>query len=315
MSAGWMKKYLACLALAAAAAGCAPPEVRVHHVLPGALPLGDSPRLAAGRFAVTAGPKDHFADVLAEKLSKRLAAASLAAVPANGPAAAVVDGTIAIRTRDERGRRVIRRMVLPARTLRDEEVPTLVRTADVQVTFRLRRRGDGESLGAADVRRSYSSATDPRVRGELGLGRPDDPDAVPPRQQVIGELLDQCAEGFVRLVSPVVIDERVRFRRPARPADARAIEAVRNGKRWAWESFQAAADARPNDADAQFNAALAAEITGRPAEAERYYAAAWAASGKKDLQARRGLKRIRRVIRARQAAPRQPATSRPAVSG
>ena len=310
-----MRRITATVVLAVLAAhvlaGCAPPVVHVRHVLPAAMPLpGDVSMVRAGEFAVRSGPKDGFADFTKEALDKHLADVPVG-LGSTGRGARTTEaqiaragGTIDIETKDVRGKRLGRRRSAGTGKLDDVELTTLVRTAAVRVEFHVRRASGGESLGTVEVRRSYSSADDPQVRGELGLERADDPARVPPAGDIVRGLLTGCVEAFGRMVSPVVVEADV----PLRPASGRfaqlGLKAAREANHAeALRQFEAAARAAPDDAGAHFDLAAVAEAIGRLDLAAEHYERAWELSDKKDDEARQAAARARRV-RAAQELPK-----------
>jgi hypothetical protein len=300
--------------------GCAPPTVAVEHVLPAALPMpADVAAVRTGDFAVRTGPKDGFAAFLKETLDKRLMHVPVGlghGGPAAGPAGAAripaaqvaaVGGEIDIQTADLAGKRTVRRRAAGTGELESVELATLVRTAAVRVELHVRRASDKEPLGTAEVRREYSSAADPLVRGELGLERPDDPARVPPAEAIVRRLLTECAEAFARMISPVVAKAHVPLRSaPGRCAQLGLAAARKANYAEAVKQFEAAVAAAPDDAGAHFDLAAVAEANASLDLAASHYARAWELSGRKDAEAKRGADRARRVLAAREP-PKMPA--------
>jgi len=281
-----------------AAGGCAGPAVTVRHVLPAALPLpADVASIHVGEFAVRGQAPEGLADSLAAALKKALADAPWRAEARAGaprPTARVeVAGEVRAESAETRGSRLLR----PGRQDQPERaVPTLRRTASVRVTFALTRADGGEPLGAAEVRRTYDSAEDPRTRGPLGLGRPDDPDAVPPAGQVLRELLAECAEAFARMVSPAVVEARVPLRAAGGEAAERGLKAAAaEDWRAAAGHFQAALDAAGEDANLLFNLAAVREALGELDASEADYRAALRLRGGDDAEAAAGAARVAQV--------------------
>ncbi len=293
--------------------GCAPPVVSVRHVMPGALPLpGDIARARAGTFTIRSGPKGDFAAFMQTALDEHLRDAPVG-LGHTGRSSEIteariarVGGAIDIETKDLRGRRPLRRLNRETGGLDSVEVPTLIRTASVRVDFEVRRAG-GERLGAAEVRRSYNSAADVEVRGELGLRRPDDPDHVPPAEKIVKHLLTECIRGLGGMISPVEVAARVALR-PAggRSAGLGFAAAAEGDCHEAVGHFQAAVKAAPDDANLHFDLAAAAEAAGKLDLAAAHYRKAWELSGRKDAEAQLGAARVRRVLAAT-----QPANARP----
>ena len=284
-----------------AAAGCAPPAVQVSHTIPAGLPLpAEVTAVAAGTFEVRSNAPADLAEMMQRRLGAKLPSLRLdGAGAAPGRAApgqvARVGGRIEADLRDVRGVRTVRRADASGQ-LADVSLPSLVRRIDMRVDFVVwhgRRR-----CGAVEVRRSYDSAADPRVRGVLGLDRGDEPDRVPAPAVIAGEMLDECIRVLLRTVEPLRVTATVSLR-PAGGAEAREamrlIERGRYGE--AMEHFRAALAKSPGSAALHFDLAAAAEAAGKLDTAlEEYRAAAAAAPGGNDAVAAECADRVRRVI-------------------
>jgi len=170
--------------------------------------------------------------------------------------------------------------------------------AEVGVQFVVTRAVGGEHLVTVEVRRSYDSPADPRVRGPLGLERPDDPQRVPPAEQVLRELLTECVEAFCRMVAPVELVARVPLRPAASRQGAAALDAARVGDfQAAIGRLQAAVEAAPNDANLRFNLAVVCEAGGEFEAALSHYQAVVKQAEGRDPLADEGARRLRRVLR------------------
>jgi len=295
--------------LAAAMAGCAAPVLSIRHALPAAVPLPEGTRMVrVGRFAVTpTGPKGIRTDRkqaaagLTEALQKRLSRHWAIDGDAEARAHAVeVTGEIAIETNDARGTRRIRRYAQEADAWQAQQVPTLVRTATVHVTFRLARPGAKETLFAVETDRSYASTEDPRVRGPLGLDRPDDPQRVPPADQVIRELLDGCAAAFVRMIAPQAVTAEVKTRGTWHGRGNEGLKAAQGGDlETAARLLEAAVDEKHDDVTLRFNLAAVLETMGRLEDALAHYTAVVERTDGKDAEAAEAARRVRRVLKRR----------------
>ncbi len=290
---------LATVAVALTSIGCAGPVVPITHVLPAAVPLPkDVVALTAGQCAVKAGPAGDFAADLKAALTERLARPQAMGSPSAGAGVrASVDGAAVIEVDDTAGQREIRQWDSGAGAHKPRQVPFLVRKVVARVSFAVKRPGGGEPVVTVEVKRSYNSLADPRIRGEAGLERPDDPKRVPAVDTVARELLTECADAFVEMVQPMIVTAEVQMRGTVRKdgaAGLKAAEAKDYAK--ALAHFQAAAAAAPNDVNLMFNRAVAAEAAGRLAEARQQYEAAVKASKGKDAAAVESAQRVRRVI-------------------
>ncbi|MBE3069616.1 MAG: tetratricopeptide repeat protein, partial [Planctomycetes bacterium] len=288
-----------CLAVALAAAaalagGCAAPVLTMHHVLPAALPLpADVGLVRAKDFAVDPPSGTAVWAPAARGLDERLAALW----PEGGRGAvADVGGKVRIEVKDAPGSREVRRWDTKTRAWVAETVPTLVRTATVGVDF-VATRGDVRLL-AVECRRTYHSAEDPRVRGDLGLERPDDPARVPAADQVVRELLDECVASFCEMIAPGEVTVHVPTRGTLNGDGAAGLKAAAGGDfQAAVRHLEAAVAASPNDVDLLFDLAVACEAAGRLDVALAHYRAVTERTGGKDRLAVDSAARTERVLK------------------
>jgi len=286
----------ACGLVASCLMGCQTPTITVRHALPAAAPLpGDVTRLRAGGCTIAGGPKGDYAAMAGESLQQRLAATFPASQA--GPAGeGDVTAAIHIELKDVRGKRVIRRWDAKTRTLVDREVPTLVRIASVRATFKMTRAGSGDPLGAVQTRAAYTSVEDARVRGELGLGRADDPEHVPPVREILREMITRCVRTFCGMVAPVVVTAEVRLRPVGSKEGAAGLSAAA-AEQWdkAIIDFQAALLRNPEDMNARFDLAAVHEAAGHLGSALAGYEAVAKHGAGKDAEAAEAALRVTRV--------------------
>jgi tetratricopeptide (TPR) repeat protein len=316
---------LAALSVCLVAVGCAPPVVKVRHTLPAALPLpAGAGRLRVGEITVAQGSTTSVAEApsggaavpitpelagfMKARLGEALEAKGLIhphpadARPAVGGGECVIDATIHAAIHEARGKRTVLLLDPATKATMPIEVPTLIRRAEVRVEFALSRAGAGGGLGIAEVVRTYDSAFDPAVRGELGLDRPDDPNRVPPAEPIIGGLLDRCAEAFKSMITPTPLNADLQLRPAGGDTDnCRKAFAAAGEEDWpqAVAEFQKALAAEPLNAALHFNLAVAAEAAGLLDLAVSQYGQALELAGEKDAEAYDGARRCRRVIEAR----------------
>jgi TolA-binding protein len=291
------------IASALMVAGCSPPSVILRHVMPGDLDLpAGAKSIAVGPCTVASGPAGTFGPMMAERLAKRLAELGTYEVrdlkaPAGPAADLVVAATLTVETRDETGTRLVRRLDPATQQTTQASVPTLLRTASVRADFVVTMPA-GQRLGAAEVHARYSSSNDPRTRGPLGLDRPDDPSGVPATETIVGELIDQCAAGLVRMLAPATMEARVPMRPASGDAAQQAWTALGQGDfATAAKGFEAALSQNPDDANLRFNLAVCQEAAGDFRAARTNYQAVWDASKQQDREAQEGLKRVSHLIR------------------
>ncbi|MBL7139838.1 MAG: hypothetical protein ISS74_02925 [Planctomycetes bacterium] len=296
-------RAVAVVLLLAGCAGCSAPVLSVRHALPAALPMpAGTEAVRVGRFSVTPAGEQAAAAVLVDALRERLSAHWT--VVGDGPApakAAEIAGDIRVVTDDARGTRPIRRYDQATGTWVSGEAPTLVRTASVHVTFRVARPGSGGPAFTAETDRAYRSTDDPRVRGELGLGRPDSPDRVPPAEGVVRELLAACAAEFAGMVAPQAVTAEIKTRASLNGTANKALKAIGEGNLEAGMILDALLEQHPDDINLRFNLAAVLEAAGDLDAALAQYKAVVERSGGKDAEAAAAADRVARVLARRKA--------------
>jgi len=309
-----MDKASVRMVLAVAAAwvlgGCGGPVVTVEHVFPADLPVPAGPcTWKVGPFAVAEGPADGFARHVAGRVAGK--AALLTTRPDAGvdipPLVLTVSGTVHVVTQEVKGARTIRGHDATATAAAARKVDSLVRTVRVRVDFVVTWPGLPPGRAAAETRKTYSSLADPRVRGPLGLRRPDDPAGVPAVETIVNELLDECVEAFRRMVTPPVVTARVRLR--TRPAGgmAKALAAAEAGSRQAARAHaQNARNAAPGRVGLVFDQAVIEEMTGDLDAALAHYREFAAKTKGGDPPTRQAIARVRRVLARRGATKARP---------
>ncbi len=290
------------------AVGCGGPVLSIRHVLPPDLPAPYSAQaITVGRFTAASGPENSYADKTAEALKERLVRriregkSTGLGTSRTGPV--IVTGEVHVETKDMKGTRTIRRRSSDASVMASHEVETLIRTAVVRVDFIITRKSDNVRLGAAEARQAYSSLTDPRVRGDLGLGRPDDPSAVPKAGTIVHELLGKCVDTFCRMITPPVVVAEVQLRGTLQDDGQKALAAAEaKDCKPALVHARAAVRAEPNNVNLLFNLAAIAESCGELKTALNHYEEVVKRTGGRDRQAGEAVVRLRRVI-ARKGRP------------
>jgi len=273
--------------------GCGAPVVEIVHELPPAVPLPADAPLEAGEFTAQGPGAEWTPQYLRAELAKALTELS----HGDGAHARRMGGRSTVAVEEDSGTRPARRWNAETGSAAPVELPYLVRRVAVRVTFEIAPGEDGQSL-VVETRADYDSTRDPRVRGEYGLGRGDDPERAPPVEQVTRELLAQCVQEGVGMVEPVMMPVTLRFRLGGGTEGAAGSEAAR--KRdfpAATEHFRAAVAKRPDDAALRFNLGLALEGAGKFAAARRAYEAAAKAAGRPDAEAEQAAKRAAALAR------------------
>jgi len=289
-------------AWAAGAAGCAAPALSVRHTLPAPVPLPKGTEMVrVGAFRVTPAGHEHAAAVLTEALQKRLSRHWAIDGDADARARAVrMTGRIALETNEARGTRPVRTWDEAAGAWQDRKVPTFVRTASAHVTCRVTPPDAGGTGFAVEAERSYDSTADPQVRGELGLGRPDDPDRVPPMDTIVAGLLDGCADDVVHMLAPQAVEADIQTRAVWDGEANEGLKAAEAG-RWdqAIEHLVNAVEKNPDDTAVRFDLAAALEATGRLEAALGHYQAVLERTDGKDTDAALAAQRVERVLKRR----------------
>ncbi|MFP3937318.1 MAG: tetratricopeptide repeat protein, partial [Phycisphaerae bacterium] len=255
--------FVVIVLLAACAGGCAGPSVDVTHILPAAVELPAGGEVRPDRFEVTGGGEQWISEFLRTEVQRRMAGLSGSA-GAEEPLA--VGGEVTVEVTDESGVRQARGYDEHGRA-RTVELPYLVRTVEAGVVFSIAPAGGGKAV-ELETHPSYVSNEDPRLRGQYGLYRGDDPDRVPPTEEIVRELLAQCVEEVRGMVEPVLVPVALQFRYAGGESSQAGLAAVEKGDfEGAVEHFSKAAEQRPDDVAVLFNLAAACEATGLLAEA------------------------------------------------
>ena len=289
-----------CVAATVLIAGCSGPVVTVRHTLPAAVPLpAGVETVRVRKFAAHAADTGEVAALLTESLQKRLSRHWAIDGDARARARAVdVGGTIALETKDVKGTRTVRRWDGQTRTWHAVQVPTLVRSATATVEFAVSRPGAKDRLFTIETRRSYTSPEDPRVRGELGLDRPDDPARVPSMDRILRVLLGQCADSLVEMISPREVTADVPMRGTWNSAGSAGLKAAEEGDfAAAIRHLQAAVASDPKDVNLLFDLAAACEAAGKLEEALTHYKAVVERTKGGDSVAAEAAKRVERVLK------------------
>ncbi|MFW6133634.1 MAG: tetratricopeptide repeat protein [Planctomycetota bacterium] len=312
------------LVVAACLGGCAP-SVQVVHTLRPAVELPPGGPLRVGRFEAVGGD-DWTAAALREAVVESFIDAAGSPPQPDGDAEApgeprpygrpygrVVSGSAEVAVREQRGTRQGRRRDAAIRPpvwadgeLVGVELAYLLRRVDVRTVLTVAPADDETAAPARlEVRQSYDSSRDPRVRGADGLARADDPDRVPPTDRVVRELLARCAARARAMVEPVRMPVTLSFRPVGGTAAAEGLKAARRRDfATAVEHFRTAlrqlddgdapirAAVWPRRGDLLFNLAAAHEADSHFAQAERRYRAALRASDGRDEEARAAAERV-----------------------
>ncbi len=273
--------------------GCGAPTVAVSHTLPAAVPLGaDIGQLQTGNIAIS-GYDTAMAAPAKDMLAKRLAEAKLPP----GSQTARVDAKVVISVVDKQTQRQMRRVNPQTMQIEIVDLPSLVRTIDLKAEFTIVDPSSGKAMLGVDTHRSYTSTGDPRMWGELGLARPDDPDQVPPSDTVLQEMFADCVEEFCNMLAPVIVTATIQMRPTLNSHGQAGLKAAGQGDfAAALSHLQTATSDEPQNVDLMFDRGVAAEAAGQLEEAIKSYQSAFELSKDKDAQAQAGAERVGLVI-------------------
>lgn len=157
------------------------------------------------------------------------------------------------------------------------------REATVSLAFRLVDVNTGQIRASRHVSKSFKKSA---VSGEGEL---------PPKEEVLNNLLQQCVDDFVKMLSPHYVEVKTQFA----SGDAEVKEGIRFAKNGLWEDAQRiweeAVRKNPENHAAWYNLGLAYEAQGNYLEAEKMYQKAVRIKSEKLYL--KALKRIKQEIR------------------
>jgi len=288
----WTASVLVVAVLACALAGCGGPTVTITHHLPGAAPMPDGvTSFRAAALSIEGFSEGGITFTMTKMLGEKLSALSRP-----GGSAVVVNATARVTVSETKGTARLRRRNPKTRKLEAIELPSLVRKVDVEADFTVARPG-GEQIVTVETRRSYNSAEDPRIRGELGLQRPDDPVLVPLTGQIVRELLVECADALCRMLASDEIVVESAMRPTSVREGRRGLTAAEKGDYGeAKGHFEAGLKRFPDSKPLWFNLALAAEAADDLEAALQAYDQLVTRSGGRDTEADEGATRTRRIL-------------------
>jgi hypothetical protein len=282
-------------------AGCSTPVANIRHVLPAAVPISkELAKVEVKNFRVKAQGDDNFGSYVEEILHKNLIKSLPQAKETKNLSSSkshtlTIEGLIFIEVNDVKSTREVRNWSPKTQQFSSLEIPTLVRNVQVEVHFVLIQ--DSQDSVTVELRRSYTSLGDPRVRGQLGLQRPDAPDRVPSKDTIIRELLAECTDSFCSIVEPLEVSVQIPLRSTLNSEGAAGLKAAEKGDYpSAVKHFAAATEKEPNDINLVFNLAVSAEAAGNLELALENYTKILTNPKNQDQIAQDGAKRVRRVL-------------------
>jgi tetratricopeptide (TPR) repeat protein len=183
---------------------------------------------------------------------------------------AMIYGTAAVTTRDER---LTRSTFDPLRRSM-RTVPYTRRYCLAALNFTMDDINTGKTLATVSVSREFDSETDKEksagasMAKMMGFGG----DKLPPADQVVSGLIEQCVQAFLHKISPheVVVTETLRGGKTKAVKTGNKLAAAGDYAE-ALACYQQAMAARGDDHEAVFNAGVMYEVTGRFEQAEACY--------------------------------------------
>jgi len=279
-------------------AGCEAPVVSVRHPLPPDVPIHERP-IAVAEFRGPDGGSRQYGRLYAAQLSDRLRATGSREVHLATGAEGNLHGLIECKVTEHAGVRELRYWDASSRTLKTEVVPTLRRDVDVRVVH-IFPPEPGAPEARVETRASYSSAGDPRTRGKSGLLRGDRPEAIPPEEDIIKELLATCSDEFAMMVRPKGISADVALRPGGGAEGAAGIAAMESQEfEAAVRHFGDGVARSPRNVNLLFNLAVAEEAAGHATESLKHYEAVLLMLPK-DAAVQQAIDRVRHLLACRQ---------------
>lgn len=182
---------------------------------------------------------------------------------------ALIYGNVKVSSRDEQATRTS----VDPRTLRPKTVRYTKRYCMAAVTFTMDDVNTGKILATESLTREYDSDEDKKaglagVGKALGVGG----DKLPPADQVISRLIEQCVAEFVSMISPHEVVVPVKLAKgKSELVDTGNKLAVAGEYKEALDCYVGAIEANPGDHGAVFNAGVMHEALGELKKAEGYY--------------------------------------------
>jgi hypothetical protein len=290
------KKYLVGLGVLGLL-GCSGPIVKVEHRFPGAIGLPEGAGgLQAGEFAVGGYPKEIVEKFIRDALAERGQKINLnqhGSAPSEHPI--TVGGTVRVDIQDEKGTKKVRQGN-PKETMEQRELAVLVRRVTVNCVFEMK---DAQTLPdpiLVELERDYDSSGDPRTRGELGLGRGDDPAGAVEAETLVKELIVQCIEDLCGMIRPVVVQSMYSLRGSLNSEAMRGAQAARRGDYpTAARHYANATQQEKHNPNLWFNLGVVTEAQGELSEARSCYEQAMQLSKDRDEQARIAAERVKKI--------------------
>ncbi len=182
---------------------------------------------------------------------------------------AMIYGSVKVTARDDRGTRTVFNPL--SRSMKT--VTYTKRYCLGAVNFTMDDVKTGKTLATVATTHEYDSEKD-KKSGAAGIGRAMGfgGDDLPPTDQVISRLIDECVREFLSKVCPheVVVTEKLQSGKSKIVSTGNKL-AVAGDYEEALDCYQQALGQRPDDHGAAFNAGLMHEALGRGKKAEEFY--------------------------------------------
>ena len=206
---------------------------------------------------------------------------------------AMIYGNVSVSSRDDRATRMV--YDYGAKTMKP--VPYTKRHVMTAVSFSMDDVGTGKTITTISCNREYDSDKDGQKTGIAGMGKMLglSGDSLPPRDQKIGELMEECVQDFVRRISPHEVVAKITLQKGKGNLGETGNKVVETGNKLAaagdyaeaLEVYNRVIADRPDDDGAVFNAGVMYEATGDLKKAEEFYDKAFKLSPKEEyVQAR-----------------------------
>ncbi len=284
--------------LAGIFAGCETPVVSIRHSLPADVPLA-AESLAVSDFTVAGDGDEQYGRDYAKQLADELNEAnSREAHVATGDKDGL-HGIIEYSVTEHSGSRKLRYWDASTGQLETKKVPTLRRDVDLRVVHLVTPEADAPEA-RVETTAMYTSAADPRTRGDSGLLRGDRPEAIPSGQEILDELLATSAERFAMMVHRRELSADIPLRPAAGKDTVAGFEAAeKRDFEAAVQHFSNALARSGENPNLLFNLAVAEEAAGLYGDSLEHYEAVLQKRADDEI-AREAVKRLRRLIACRE---------------
>ena len=303
----WLIRIMLLVLVLTGGFGCENPQLTITHWLPGpaGLPI-EYTALQSGKCVIEGiedtDLKDYARTTMTNQLQELIKRYTESVQSEYRPVGhrATVDCVFTIDVQDEKRTRRIEQGNPIKSDQMTSEVDSLIRQVKLHAEFHIHSQRTSGQKVTLEARRHYDSREDPRIRGPLGLRRPDDPKNVPVVNTIVRELIAGSINAFYRMTAPLKIEARMQLKPVLNRQGQRGLKLTKAHKYAdAVTSFQAGLDRHPKDKNLRFNLAAAAEAAGQLEKAFDAYQKLAISDPDTNSEIHQAVKRVKRVIAIR----------------